>query len=113
VITDTHLPRGKRRLPERCVAFIKGSDLLIHAGDIATRQALQDLAAIGPPVSAVHGNVDDAALRRLLPAELELELAGQLVVVVHDAGPRQGRLGHLRLRYPKARACHLRPHPPA
>jgi putative phosphoesterase len=104
VIADTHLPRGNRRLPERCVELIKGSDMLIHAGDIATRRALRDLEAIGPPVSAVHGNVDDAALRRVLPAELEVELAGQLVVVVHDAGPKQGRLERLRLRYPKARA---------
>jgi uncharacterized protein len=104
VIADTHLPRGNRRLPARCIELIEGSDVLVHAGDLATVQVLRELEAIGPPVHAVHGNVDEPALRRLLPAELELELAGQRVLVVHDAGPRRGRLTRLRGRYPEANA---------
>ena len=104
VIADTHLPRGARRLPERCVELIERSDALIHAGDIATRAVLGELEAIGPPVHAVHGNVDEPALQRGLPAELELELEGRRVVVIHDAGRRAGRLKRLHRLHPGADA---------
>ena len=104
IIADTHLPRGGRRLPQRCVAVIADCEAVLHAGDIVTRGALRELEAIGPPVHAVHGNVDEPALRRALPVELTLSLGGHEVVVVHDAGPTRGRLGRLHGRYPEAAA---------
>jgi uncharacterized protein len=104
VIADTHLPRGRRQLPARCLRLIGESDAVIHAGDISTIGVLRELEAIGPPVHAVHGNVDEAPLRRLLPAELTLELEGNTIAVVHDAGPRRGRLERLRRRFPEADA---------
>ncbi|HEU5142398.1 MAG TPA: metallophosphoesterase family protein, partial [Solirubrobacterales bacterium] len=57
-----------------------------------------------PPVHAVHGNVDEEALRRTLPEALEIELGDATVAIVHDAGPRKGRLERLRLRFPEADA---------
>ena len=69
VISDTHLPRGARRLPDACLERIAAADLLLHAGDFVTVDVLRELDALGPPVAAVHGNVDTAELRRLLPAE--------------------------------------------
>jgi uncharacterized protein len=104
VIADTHLPRGRRRLPARCLEVIAGCEALIHAGDFTTAQVLRDLEAIGPPLRAVHGNVDEPSLRRALPAELRLDFAGHAVAVVHDAGPRRGRLQRLRRRFPDAAA---------
>jgi putative phosphoesterase len=99
VIADTHLPRGSRRLPDRCTELIAASDALLHAGDFSTFEILEQLQAIGPPVHGVHGNVDDSALRRELPAELTLSLGGKAIAVVHDAGPRRGRLERLRRRF--------------
>jgi putative phosphoesterase len=104
VIADTHLPRGSRRLPERCVELIEAAELLIHAGDFSAVTTRRQLEAIGPPLRAVHGNVDDAELRRSFPAELELELRGHRVGLMHDAGPRRGRLERLRARFPEADA---------
>jgi uncharacterized protein len=104
VIADTHLPRGRRHLPARCLEVIAGCEALIHAGDFTTAQVLRDLEAIGPPLHAVHGNVDEPSLRRALPAELRLDFAGHAVAVVHDAGPRRGRLERLRRRFPDAAA---------
>ena len=98
------MPRGARRLPERCVELIAGSDVLIHAGDFVAGEVLDDLSAIGPPVRAVHGNVDESGLWRVLPAELTLDLGGHRMIVVHDAGPRRGRLPRLRRRHPDAEA---------
>ncbi|MGV1049602.1 MAG: metallophosphoesterase family protein [Solirubrobacterales bacterium] len=104
VLSDTHLPKGSRRLPQRCVEAIGDADAVIHAGDFSTVAVLREIEAIGTPLHAVHGNVDDADLRRLLPASLELELAGRTIAVVHDAGPASGRLARLRARFPAADA---------
>jgi uncharacterized protein len=99
VISDTHMPRGSRRLPEACVERIAGADLLLHAGDLMTAEVLRDLEAIGPPVAAVHGNMDSAELRRRLPAERIVEAGGARIAMVHDAGPRAGRLDRMRRRF--------------
>ena len=101
VVSDTHLPRGTRVLPERCVAELRAADLILHAGDIATVAVLEELEALGPPVRAVLGNVDEPALaRRGVPAELTLEAEGARIAMVHDAGPAKGRLERLRARFP-------------
>jgi putative phosphoesterase len=104
VIADTHMPKGARRLPERCVELVATAEAVIHAGDFFAASALEEVRALCPVVHAVHGNVDEQDLRRSLPAELEIELAGWTVAVTHDAGPAQGRLARLRLRFPGADA---------
>ena len=104
VISDTHLPRGSRRLPDACTARLSAADLIIHAGDIASAAVLDELEALGPPVVAVHGNVDEPGLRGRLPETRTVELGGSLIAVVHDAGPAQGRLQRLRRRFPHADA---------
>jgi putative phosphoesterase len=104
VLADTHMPKGRRALPEECVARIRAAEALIHAGDFSAASALAELRELCPTVLAVHGNVDDAELRRELPEELEIEVAGRTVAVVHDSGPAKGRLGRLRARFPGADA---------
>jgi uncharacterized protein len=104
VVADTHLPRGARRLPEACVERIRAADLLLHAGDFTGEAVLDALAALGPPVEAVHGNVDAPALRRSLPDRRVVEVAGARIGLVHDAGPRRGRLERLRRQFPDAHA---------
>lgn len=105
VIADTHMPKGARQLPERCVELITAAEAVIHAGDFFATSALEELEAICPVVHAVHGNVDEEPLRRSLPAELEIELGRQTIAITHDAGPAQGRLTRLRLRFPSADAA--------
>lgn len=104
VISDTHMPRGPRRLPSRCVELLRGADHVVHAGDLSEPAVLDELEALGPPVSAVLGNVDVPALAERLPVELELELGGARVAVIHDAGPAKGRLARMRRRFPDADA---------
>ena len=102
VISDTHLPRGARRLPGGCVERIAAADLLLHAGDFMTLEVLRELEAIGPPLVGVHGNVDSAELRRLLPAERIVHVEDVRIAMVHDAGVSGGRLGRLRRRFGKS-----------
>ena len=104
IISDTHLPRGNRRLPDACVERIRAADLLIHAGDISTPEVLAEIAELGPPVTAVHGNVDVEELRRTLPESLMVRADGKRIAVVHDAGPFTRRFERMRARFPEADA---------
>jgi uncharacterized protein len=99
VLADTHMPRGGRRLPAACVERIRAADLLLHAGDFSTLEVVRELESIGPPLVGVHGNVDSADVRRLLPEERVVEADGARIAMVHDAGERAGRLGRMRRRF--------------
>ncbi|HTU84563.1 MAG TPA: metallophosphoesterase family protein [Solirubrobacteraceae bacterium] len=103
VISDTHLPRASRRLPEDCVARLRATDLIVHAGDLSTLSVLHELEGYGPVV-AVHGNVDAAEVRAALPESAAIDAGGVTIAVVHDAGPARGRLARLRRRFPGADA---------
>jgi hypothetical protein len=103
VISDTHIPRRAKAIPESCAEHLRAADLIVHAGDLTTMAVLAELRGYGE-VLAVHGNADDEAVRHALPEEVDFDLGGRRVVVVHNAGARIGRLSHLRRRYPEAAA---------
>ena len=103
ILGDTHLPRGSRRLPDRCLELLEASASIVHAGDFTSLASLGELERLAP-VYAVHGNADDADVRGRLPARLVVQLEGRRVGVVHDAGPRNGRHARLRAWFP---ACDL------
>ena len=104
VISDTHLPRGARQIPDECVERLAAADLILHAGDFASVEALEEIEAIGPPLAAVHGNVDSTEVRRRLPAERTVDAGGVRIAMVHDAGPSRGRIERMRARFPDAAA---------
>src|SRR5438270_1957794 len=105
VISDTHMSGGRRKLPPACVKRLAACELIVHAGDVMTEEALAQLEAIGPPVRAVLGNVDSFELRRRLPTELVIPMPHDAKLgVVHDAGASAGRLSRLRSRFPDADA---------
>jgi putative phosphoesterase len=105
VLADTHMPKGGRRLPKRAVELLGAAEAALHAGDFFGLEVLREVEALCPgPVHAVHGNVDEGELRRLLPEALEVEFDGARIAMVHDAGPAKGRLGRMRRRFPGAAA---------
>jgi uncharacterized protein len=104
LIADTHMPKGRRALPSACVERIREAEALIHAGDFSAASVLAELESLCPVVLAVHGNVDDAELRRQLPESLEIDVGGRTVAVVHDSGPAKGRIVRLRALFPDADA---------
>jgi hypothetical protein len=103
VISDTHMPRGGRRLPDACVQRLQEADLIIHAGDFMRAEVLRQLEHHAPLV-AVFGNVDDAELRRTLPERTTVQAGQARIGVVHDAGPSKGRLARLKRWFPDADA---------
>lgn len=104
IISDTHMPRGARRLPDACVERLAAADAILHCGDFARLEVVDAIAAVGPPLHAVHGNVDDGDVRERLPERLEVELGGKRFGLVHDPGSRRHRLQRLRAWFPGADA---------
>ena len=104
LISDTHLPRGRRRLPDACVELLRRADAILHAGDLVALSVLHELEALGPPVHAVHGNVDGPDVRAALPASRVVDVGGARIAMTHDGGPAAGRLARLRRRFPDADA---------
>jgi hypothetical protein len=78
VISDTH---GLLR-PE-AIAALRGSDAIVHAGDIGGPHILEQLNAIAP-VTAVRGNNDRESWARHLPETAVLEVGGARLFVIHD-----------------------------
>jgi putative phosphoesterase len=104
IVSDTHLPKGARRIPDACLDRLRASDAILHAGDLIGLGVLRELEALGPPVHAIAGNVDGPDVRALLPATRIVEAGGARIAMIHDAGPAAGRLERMRRRFPGAQA---------
>jgi putative phosphoesterase len=102
VLADTHAPRRWRRCPPQVAKRLADADLILHAGDVCTAEALDELASYAP-VRAVLGNNDGPDVASFGATETaELDLDGLRVAMVHDAGPATGRLARLSRRFPGA-----------
>ena len=89
VISDTH---GMLR-PE-AVELLRGSEHIIHAGDIGSPEIIPALEKIAP-VTAIRGNVDTQPWTRRFAETEVVELEGLHLYVIHDANaldlnPRAG-----------------------
>lgn len=78
VISDTH---GLLR-PE-AIAALRGTDYIIHAGDIGDAAILKSLGEIAP-VTAIRGNVDRDAWAKKIPATNVLEVGGASIYILHN-----------------------------
>lgn len=78
LISDTH-----NLLRPEALAFLQGSDLIVHAGDVCSPGILEALAAIAP-VTAVRGNNDEGGWAQRLRETERLQAGGVVVYVVHD-----------------------------
>ena len=78
IISDTH---GLLR-PEALLA-LRGSDHILHAGDVGSPDMLESLREIAP-VTAVRGNVDTDAWAEGLPLTAILTVAGHVLYMIHD-----------------------------
>jgi len=87
-------------LPTRCVELCRAADLILHGGDLVSGPFLAELRALGPPVEAVWGNMDDPALKAELPKEHVVEVGGARIGMVHIPGPAAGRAARLRAKFP-------------
>src|SRR6201999_4560135 len=79
LISDTH-----GLLREQALIALRGSELIVHAGDVGDRDNLTQLRKIAPVV-AVRGNVDtEDWARRELPETAVAEAGDVSIYVLHD-----------------------------
>jgi uncharacterized protein len=69
---------------------LRGSEHIIHAGDVGDPQILKTLSAIAP-VTAIRGNIDKDAWARKLPETEVLEIGDISIYILHN-------LAHLDLK---------------
>jgi len=78
IVSDTH-----GLLRQEAIAALRGSDLIIHAGDIGCADVLEQLRDLAP-THAVRGNIDTQPWAMHLP-ETSLVIAGrQRLFVLHN-----------------------------
>jgi putative phosphoesterase len=78
IISDTH-----GLLREEALLALKGSDLIIHAGDVGNPEIIQTLKSLAP-VFAVRGNVDTEPWAQALPETEVIEAGPATIYVLHD-----------------------------
>jgi putative phosphoesterase len=78
VISDTH---GLLR-PE-AVEMLRGSEHIIHAGDIGAPEIIPELEKLAP-VTAIRGNIDQMGWCRKFPETEVVELSGLHIYILHD-----------------------------
>src|SRR6267143_2098662 len=78
LISDTH-----GLLRKEAVEALRGSELIIHAGDVGKPEILEELRKIAP-VLAVRGNVDTEPWAKELPATAVAEAGAAVIYVLHD-----------------------------
>jgi putative phosphoesterase len=78
LISDTH---GLLR-PEALVA-LRGSDLIIHCGDVGKPEIIEQLRTLAPVV-AVRGNIDKGPWASQLPLTAVAEAGSAFIYVLHD-----------------------------
>jgi uncharacterized protein len=80
LISDTH-----GLLRAEALEALRGSDLIVHAGDVGDRTIIERLVAIAP-TTVVRGNIDAGAHAGAWPETAELDIGGIRLYVVHDVG---------------------------
>ena len=77
LISDTH-----GLLREEAVDALRGSDLILHAGDVGGTEILKALRAIAP-VLAVRGNVDTGDWAQVLPLTEVIQAGSVTIYMLH------------------------------
>ena len=91
IVSDTHLPKRAKDLPEAVWKEVDAADLVVHAGDWVDVSLLDALERRARHLVGVHGNNDHGVLRDRLPEVARVEVEGLRLGVVHETGPAQGR----------------------
>ena len=85
VISDTHLPKMKKRLPIILLEQLKDTDLIIHAADWRTIDVYKERQSYAR-VEGEYGNVDGQEILGLLPFKNMVEVCGFIVGITHGHG---------------------------
>ncbi|MCC8482441.1 metallophosphoesterase [Streptomyces globisporus] len=99
-MSDTHLPRRAKQLPDELLAAVERADLVVHAGDWVDEATLDLLEHRARRLVAVYGNNDGPELRARLPEVARFSEGGLRFGVVHETGTARGREERCAAQYP-------------
>src|SRR5688500_13045759 len=103
VVADTHTRGMTRTIPMGAWPYLETADHILHAGDVVDPVVLDELQTLAP-TTAVMGNCDAMDVREWgATDEVELELGGIRIAMLHDSGPKKNRWERMRERFPNAR----------
>lgn len=85
IIADTHIPEKANKIPEQIFEVFKGTDLIVHAGDLTELSVLMLLSKIAK-VRAVSGNMDSPQVAKNLPQKDIIKIGGFSIGLVHGNG---------------------------
>ena len=70
LVSDTHVPKRARDLPEPLWTAIENADVVVHAGDWVDERLLDECQQRARRLVGVHGNNDHGVLRDRLASKL-------------------------------------------
>ncbi len=87
VVSDTHMPKMSKKLPERLIRELKTAGAVIHAGDWTNMSVYEALKAYAPTYG-VAGNNDGADIVRKFGLRKRIVFEGCRIGIVHGHGTR-------------------------
>jgi len=91
VVSDTH----SHAVPQQLLDDFKGVDLIIHAGDICSKEDLEVFKRV-QKVRAVCGNMDNNEICQIFPERDIFQAGGITIGLHHGRGPADKVLGLIK-----------------
>ncbi|MFC5472265.1 metallophosphoesterase family protein [Cohnella suwonensis] len=85
VVSDTHMPRMSKKLPDRLLRELKDADAILHAGDWTKLSLYEELAAFAPTYG-VAGNNDGEDIVKRFGLSRIVALGGCRIGIAHGHG---------------------------
>lgn len=102
LLSDTHVPKRARSLPDALWHDIELADVVVHAGDWVDIALVDQMQARARHLIAVRGNNDGDAFTAVLPLEERFVIEELQFALVHETGPAAGRESRMERRFPDA-----------
>ena len=102
LVSDTHVPKRARTLPEQVWAAVAEADVVFHAGDWVTGELLDEFERRSRRLIGVWGNNDGGDVRQRLPETASVTLDGVRFSMIHETGPAKGREDRCEALFPDA-----------
>ncbi|MCU1444939.1 metallophosphoesterase [Cryobacterium sp.] len=100
LMSDTHVPRRARQLPEQLWQAVESADLVLHAGDWVNLALHDELSRRARALLGVYGNNDGQELRAVLPEIATETIEGIRFAMIHETGAATGREARADAAFP-------------
>jgi putative phosphoesterase len=100
LISDTHVPRRAKRLPDELWQAVDDADLVLHAGDWVDLSLFEELTQRARALLGVYGNNDGAGLRAVMPEIARETIEGVRFAMIHETGDATGREARADVAFP-------------